>query len=284
MKNILRNSNFGFTKWCVALIAAGWMGMASSEAAVLLEENFTFTGALTLNGWTAASGGGTNVINASTPGLSYTGLPSSGVGGAASMTTSGEDDRKTFTSQGGDVYASCLVNLSAAQATGDYFFTLSSGTTGFVSRVFAKTSGVGFVLGLSKSTTTVAYDTTTLNFNTTYLIVIKITKNSGSTTDDVSSLWINPILGSVESTALLTSTATNDQSTVDSIVIRQGTAANAPTLKIDSILVGTTWADVTPSSPSATGPDDQRVQPEFGGSGDERDDQWLEFFLAHGQV
>jgi len=26
MKNILRNSNFRFTKWCVALIAAGWMG------------------------------------------------------------------------------------------------------------------------------------------------------------------------------------------------------------------------------------------------------------------
>ena len=30
--------------------------------------------------------------------------------------------------------------------------------------------------------------------------------------------------------------------------------------------------------------DDQRVQPEFGGSGDERDDQWIEFFLAHRQV
>ena len=26
MKNILRKSSFGFTKWCVALIAAGWMG------------------------------------------------------------------------------------------------------------------------------------------------------------------------------------------------------------------------------------------------------------------
>jgi hypothetical protein len=29
MKNILRNSNFGFTKWCVALIAAGWMGSSA---------------------------------------------------------------------------------------------------------------------------------------------------------------------------------------------------------------------------------------------------------------
>ena len=252
MKNILSNSNFGFTKWCVALVATVITLSSAAQAAVLLEENFNFTGALTSNGWTAASSGGTNPISAATPSLIYSGLPSSGVGGAASMTTSGEDDRKTFTSQTGDVYASCLINLSAAQATGDYFFTLSSGTTGFVSRVFAKTSGAGFVLGLSKSSTTVTYDTTTLNFNTTYLIVIKITKNSGSTTDDVSSLWVNPILGSAESTALLTSTATNDQSTVDSIVIRQGTAANAPTLKIDSILVGTTWADVTPAGSSSS--------------------------------
>jgi hypothetical protein len=31
MKNILCNSNFGFTKWCVALIAAGWMGAAQAQ-------------------------------------------------------------------------------------------------------------------------------------------------------------------------------------------------------------------------------------------------------------
>jgi hypothetical protein len=33
MKNILNNSNFRFTKWCVVLVAAGWMGMASSTKA-----------------------------------------------------------------------------------------------------------------------------------------------------------------------------------------------------------------------------------------------------------
>jgi hypothetical protein len=31
MKNILGNSNFGFSKWCVALIAAGWMGTAQAQ-------------------------------------------------------------------------------------------------------------------------------------------------------------------------------------------------------------------------------------------------------------
>jgi len=36
LKNILRSSNFGFTKWCVALIAAGWMGAAQAQTTTLL--------------------------------------------------------------------------------------------------------------------------------------------------------------------------------------------------------------------------------------------------------
>ena len=45
MKNILRKSNFGFTKWCVALIAAGWMGAAQINAQ-------SFTGVYTFTGTT----------------------------------------------------------------------------------------------------------------------------------------------------------------------------------------------------------------------------------------
>ena len=36
MKNILRNSNIGFTKWCVALIAAGWMGAAQAQSDLVI--------------------------------------------------------------------------------------------------------------------------------------------------------------------------------------------------------------------------------------------------------
>ena len=45
MKNILGNSNFGFTKWCVALIAAGWMGATQINAQ-------SFTGVYTFTGTT----------------------------------------------------------------------------------------------------------------------------------------------------------------------------------------------------------------------------------------
>ena len=42
MNNILRNSNFGFTKWCVALIAAGWM-VAVQAAPVAITASGTYT-------------------------------------------------------------------------------------------------------------------------------------------------------------------------------------------------------------------------------------------------
>jgi len=39
MKNILRSSNIGFTKWCVALIAAGWVGAAANAQTSVFSEN-----------------------------------------------------------------------------------------------------------------------------------------------------------------------------------------------------------------------------------------------------
>ena len=266
MKNVLPNSNFSFTKWCVALIAAGWMGMGASQATVLLEENFNFTGALTSNGWTATSGAGVAVINTGT-GLSYTSLPSSGVGNAAVINSpitsggTGEDLRKVFPSgiTSGSIYTSFLINLTSATSGGDYFFAAYSSATsggGFNGRIFAKASGAGYVLGLTKSST-IVYDTTVRNFNTTYLVVLKNQISATTTTDDNVSIWVDPALASSEGTALLNSNAGNDITAAvgfDGVVIRQG--SGTPAGKIDSILVGTTWANVTPaggsSSPSVT--------------------------------
>ena len=160
--------NKSLSRFLAPLIALGALTAASTQAQVLLEENFTFTGLLTANGWTAVSAGGTNAISAAAPGLTYPNLPSSGVGNAASLTTSGEDDRKQFgtTNTTGDVYTSFLVNVSAAQAAGDYFTMVGTGNS-FFSRVFAKSSGTGFQLGIQKgSTAPSSYSTNDLAFNT----------------------------------------------------------------------------------------------------------------------
>lgn len=220
--------------------------------AQLLTENFSYTvgQAITANGWTAHSAAGTNAITVTAPGLSYTGHPGSGVGNAVTMTTSGEDDNRTFTStNSGSVYFSFLVNLSAVQG-GDYFIGVLQNTSIFPVRVYAKTDGAGgFYFGASKGNSTAAYETNVRSLNTTYLVVAKYTYNTGTTTDDVVDLWVNPALGGTETTATIPNiTGTSlDATSISAIYLRQGSAASAATPQVDAILVGTTWADVTPS-------------------------------------
>ena len=241
-----------FAPFCVVAVIAA----ASAHSQVLLEENFTFTGPLTANGWSAVSGTNSNAITAAAPGLIYPNLPSSGVGNAAALTTSGEDDRKSFspTNTTGDVYTSFLVNVSAAQAAGDYFTAVGTTvgvTNSFFSRVFAKSSGSGFQLGIQKaSTAPTSYFTNDLQFNTTYLVVTKLTRAAGA---GVASLWVNPSLGGMEPAPQAENSTGSDATNIDSVYLRQGSAGSAATLRVGSILLGTTWASVTPAS-SATSP------------------------------
>jgi hypothetical protein len=247
------------------LAVIGALTAANTQAQVLLEENFTFTGLLTANGWTAVSGTNSNAITAAAPGLTYPNLPSSGAGNAASLTTSGEDDRKQFgtTNTTGDVYTSFLVNVSAAQAAGDYFTMVGTGNS-FFSRVFAKSSGTGFQLGIQKgSTTPASYFTNDLAFNTTYLVVTKLTRAAGA---GVASLWVNPVLGSTEPAPQAQNNAGSDATSIDSVYLRQGSAGSAATVRVGNILVGTTWASVTPSS-AAGGPSITSFTPTAGSAG-----------------
>lgn len=231
--------------------------MAMNGYSQALTEDFSYTTAslLTANGYTAISAGGTNAIAVTTPGLTYAGSPSSGVGNAVTMTTSGEDDTKTFAPSitSGTAYASLIINVSSAQATGDYFFALYDG--GFIERLYIKSSGTGYVIGLGKSAGTVSYDATVRPFNTSILVVVKYTFNTGSTTDDVLSLFIEPALGAAEPTPNVANigAGTADGGTINRIALRQGSATAASAQIVDAIRVGTTWAAVTPvSTPTTT--------------------------------
>ncbi|CAN5729381.1 hypothetical protein BH11BAC4_BH11BAC4_13090 [soil metagenome] len=222
---------------------------ASVSRAQLLTENFSYTAAtaLTSNGWVAHSSG-INPIQITTPGLTYAGHPGSGVGNAITLSTNGEDDSKTFTAvTTGTVYASCLVNLSAAQATGDYFLGLLTSSTTFPLRVYAKSTAGGFFFGLAKGSGAAVYETTVRTTGTTYLLAMSY-KYNASTLDDVVNLWVNPALGGTEPAATIPNVngAIADAATIGSFYVRQGNASNAPTPQIDAILVATTWALVTP--------------------------------------
>ncbi len=225
-------------------------------SAQLLTEDFVYAAGqlITANGWTAHSGAGTNAITVTAPGLTYTGHPGSGVGNAVTMTTSGEDDNKAFTAiSSGSAYFSFLVNVSAAQATGDYFIGVLQSTTIFPVRVYAKSDGAsGFFFGISKSNSAIVYETTSRSFGTTYFIVSNYIFNTATTTDDVVNLWVNPALGGTETTGTIpnvTGTST-DNTSISGVYLRQGTATSASSQQVDAILAGATWASVTPGASS----------------------------------
>src|SRR6187551_389317 len=73
------------------------------KAQTLYTQDFSITGNLTANGWTAHSGAATNAIAASQASLVYAGHSGSGIGNAVLMgNAGGEDDNITFASQSGN--------------------------------------------------------------------------------------------------------------------------------------------------------------------------------------
>jgi len=227
----------------------------------LFVENFDYpaTTALTTVGWAAHSVGGTNPITATSPGLTLAGYPGSGVGNAASMTTSGEDLNRTFQSVStGSVYAAFLVNVSEASTdpAGGYFFHLGPspiGTT-FRGRVFAKKdAGNNLAFGISKAATAaadIAYTGFTFSLNTTYLIVVKYTVVDGATNDTVSMI-VSTTFPGAEPAATVTATDIATQSDIipATVALRQGAVATSPTVRVDGIRVATSWAEISTAPP-----------------------------------
>ena len=189
------------------------------------------------------------------PGLSYASYDLSGIGGAIGFTygSSGTNDGDVHAvfsdslATDGNMYVSFLLNLSSAK-TGDYFFHLGPrnlGTT-FRGRVYAKAGTTGWLAGLSMSSggTGGTYDTTELNFNQTYLVVLKYSYSTAATDDDSVSLFVydtgipttDPGSPIVNIGPLGGGT---DASDIGSVAIRQ--SSNCPTGTIDGIQVTNYW-------------------------------------------
>ncbi len=238
------------TRFSLSLLLGLLLLPVAGNAQSLLLDNFNSpaTTALSDANWTVVSGGTTNPILVATPGLTLPKYPGAS-GNAASFTTTGQDVSRDLTAPvtAGSVYVAALVNLSAAKS-GDYFLhgALAGGASPFGGRVFAKSSGTGFQLGVSKATSTAAYGAPVYSFGTTYLIVLKYTFNGGTATDDLSDLYVfaaGDDYSAEPATPLASSTDGTDVASVGAVNLRQGTASNAPTGTIDGIRVGSSWND-----------------------------------------
>ncbi len=245
------------------IISIALMNTSSFAQTPLLVEDFPYApgSLLTGNNWTAHSGAGTNSIATVTPGLTLTGYPSSGVGNAASLTVSGEDVHRVFPVQtSGSVYAAFMVNTSEAaiNPVGGYFFHLSPDPIGsaFRGRVYIKKNEANNIaFGISKAGTTeatVAFTPFTYALNTTYLVIVKYTIVDGDANDTVS-LFVSTTTPATEPAATVSAidTTATDIS-LATVALRQGTASTSPTVVVDGIRIGTSWASVTQTSSTPT--------------------------------
>jgi hypothetical protein len=215
----------------------------NAVSSLLLSENFDYTAGdlLTAHGWSAHSGAGTQSITV-TSGLSYTGYPGSGIGGAALVDNNGEDVNKTFAAQtSGTIYFSALINVTTA--VDGYFIHLGTGTSTFGSRVFMKPSAnagkVNFGFAY-QSTAAYAATPTDFDLNTTYLVIVKYDFDGGN-----GSLWVLPSgVPASEATAGTAEVGSSGTklTTIDAIYLRQYNASE--NITVDGIRVAQTWADL----------------------------------------
>ncbi len=230
----------------------------SNAPALPLTENFNYaTGSnLTSNGWVAHSSAGNLPIQTSSSPLTYSGYINSGLGKSATLTAPGsasaEDVNRLFSGvTSNSLYASFMVNVLSATTDSVYFFHLGpeNSTTAFFGKVFVRNDGSDNIsFGVAKNqNSAVVFTPFSYSLNTTYLIVLKYTFNSASTTDDEVKLWINPVLDGTEPASDLTQTdGSTDPLKLDFFALRQ--ANNGPGLIIGGIRISTSWIPVIPTT------------------------------------
>ena len=230
------------------------VGNILAQPVVTEEFEYTVGNLLTAEGYTAHSGGGTNPISVISGNLTYPVYPASGLGNMIQLVNTGEDVSKNLAADitNGTVYASLLVNVDSAQS-GDYFFHLGPNpiSTTFRARVFVKKAVNGnLAFGLAKGSTSVTntpiYTDSIYSTGTTYLVVVAYQFVDGATNDLVK-LWVNPDLSGPEPTPLLTKDdPLNTDIIIGSFAFRQGPSTASPYLKLDGLIIGTSWNYIVP--------------------------------------
>lgn len=271
------------------LLLAFLFATTTATAEVLLNENFEYEkGNLygqgkdidsTKLGWIRYGTHTGNPIQVVEGALSYIGYQENAIGKAAKITngsTTDEDLQIAFSNApiaSNSIYAAMLVNITdAGQGEQPAYFAAFTGKTnkGWVDgvnateygRIFSiKSEEEGkFKFGISKNNANPSVTTENLNLGETYLLVLKYEFIDGGT-NDITSLWVNPIDFKNEPVTTLIGTITQgDASTTNGLQafeIRQGQSFNrlTPTMTIDAIRVATTWNELFPSATSEPDPE-----------------------------
>lgn len=232
----------------------------NSISQTLFVENFNFPVMDSLEntgGWLSTGAGSPNNIKIVSPGLSYNGYKSSGIGNSVSFSnpnTSGDAVRHEFGDQtSGKVYMAFLLRVDSltANATEDYNICLDAAgpSTNLVNLIFVKKiSSSTFNVGIKKAYDgIVTYSPVSLSKNTTYLIVSSYQYINGAD-NDVCKLYINTagVPATEPAVPSATSTTGTDNTSIGDVVMFNSYFNNGlqrSSVKIDGIRIGTTWAN-----------------------------------------
>jgi hypothetical protein len=237
-------------------IGVGALIIQTAQASVLFSEAFNYNpgvlgGNVNLGNSTAWTGTASGLTIGSGH-LTYSGLTDLGGNELSIANGTSGTSINTFANQtSGQVYFSFLFDPTVADGANDYFIALNPGTTapggsGDAINAYSYKSGTIEVRGSPDSAS--AGTGTALTLNTTYLIVEEI-----DLTAETGSLWVDPDSSTFGGATAPTATATITGLTATS-VDDVGFKAQATTgdFLVGNLLVGTTWADVTPTPEPST--------------------------------
>jgi len=255
------------------------VGRVIEPPTVFFEENFNYPlGQLTSAGgganvsdsnWTNFGGTG-YLIQVSSEGLNYPGYQVAGADSGkitlVTNTSSAEDVLRTFPNQTETVYGSMLINVvdttrlwPNSSTNGDYFagFLPSTSTSNYVGRFSIKrsTNDSTFLLGIrAVSSSATTWASGEYSIGTTYLIVFSYEFIPGGT-NDIASVWINPVLDGTEPPADAVSVAAGTEpADISRLFFRQAytsgvNGGSTPQVDIDKVMAANYWnlvAAVTP--------------------------------------
>ncbi len=236
------------------LVAAACLALQSAQATQLFSEAFNYnTGGLQNNAnpggstWT----GGNSGLNIVSGNLTYAGLADQGGNELQISNGAAGSSVITFANQtSGQVYYSFLFNPTIVNGANNYFTAMNPSTTapnGGSDAIDAYFYSTGKIELRANAGAATAGTGAALTLGTTYLIVEEIDLSAKT-----ASLWINPNSSTFGGTApAVTASLTGITATaVDNVGFKAQTGTG--TFLVDNLLIGTTWADVTPAPEPST--------------------------------
>lgn len=235
----------------------------STSAQSVLNDNFSSFNLAAINGqsgWNTSSPPGTGgcfsfgcniqVVNRS---MMYTGFGSSTKAINPIMNTTADGPGKNFSSPitSGSCYVTLLLNIAEPTSTTNMqVVRMMDNGFNVATRLYIQKIAAGsFKFGVDKSGSASTQTAANYNYGTDMLIVLKYTYNTGSTTDDAVTLYVNPNITTTEAmnTPALTFSPTSADVTTITRVAFPWNSSTIPTGFIGAVTASTLWGATLPS-------------------------------------